>query len=438
MKRVLALIALLAWVGTVVVLIVLAVRHPLEALGALGATVVAAAAGWIALTRRGPARVVGALVAVLAVAGSLVILIGDGAFVILAVYVAAVALAAATTTLALRPSGRAPGWNHLPAPGRPVLIMNPWSGGGKVERFKLPDECQKRGIEPIVLQRGDDLRTLAIDAAESGAGALGMAGGDGSQAIVAQVAMERGLPYVCVPAGTRNHLALDLGVDRDDVVGALEAYGDEGLERRIDLATINGSVFVNNVSLGVYANIVQSDQYRNAKVGTALRMLPDLIGPDADPFDMRFPIPDSDEEASADLLLISNGPYRLDRLFGMGTRPRMDAGVLGIVSVKIGGPRQAAEFLALESTGSVSRFPGWQTWTAPEFIIEADHPVPAGVDGEALTLDPPLRFTTHPGALRVRLAPHHPGRSPSTEMPTSSLDAVAALGRAAFGRAHAQ
>jgi diacylglycerol kinase family enzyme len=437
MKRVLALVALLAWVGTLAVLVVLAVNHTVEALGALACTAVASAAGWLALTHRGFARGLGAVVALLAVAGALAILIGDGAFVTLAIYVVAVVLASGATTLALRRSGPAPTWKALPAPGRPVLIMNPWSGGGKVDKFNLPEECHRRGIEPVVLKRGDDLRQLALDAADAGAGVLGMAGGDGSQAIVAQVAMERALPYVCVPAGTRNHLALDLGVDRDDVVGALDAYGDEGLERRIDLATINGSVFVNNVSLGVYASIVQSDHYRDDKLGTTLRMLPELLGPEAEPFDLRFAVPGGDDNASADLLMVSNGPYRLDRLFGMGTRPRMDSGALGIVSVRIAGPGQAAQFLAMESTGTVSRFSGWRTWTAEEFVVNADQPVPAGVDGEALSLDPPLRFVTHPDALRVRISPHHPGVSPSAEMPTSAVDAVGALGRAAFGRAPA-
>ena len=220
---------------------------------------------------------------------------------------------------------------------------------------------------------------------------------------------------MCVPAGTRNHLALDLGVDRDDVVGALDAYGDEGLERRIDLATINGSVFVNNVSLGVYASIVQSDHYRDDKLGTTLRMLPELLGPEAEPFDLRFAAPGGDDNATADLLMVSNGPYRLDRLFGMGTRPRMDSGVLGIVSVRIAGPGQAAQFLAMESTGTVSRFSGWRTWTAEEFVINADQSVPAGVDGEALSLDPPLRFA-------------HPPRRPAR------ADLTAPSGRLALGR----
>lgn len=109
----------------------------------------------------------------------------------------------------------------------PVLIMNPRSGGGKAERFHLAEECRTRGIEPIVAAR-------------------------------------HRIPHVVVPAGTRNHFALDLGLDRDDVVGALEAFG-EGVERRVDLAEVNGRVFVNNASLGLYAKIVQTPEYRDAK-----------------------------------------------------------------------------------------------------------------------------------------------------------------------------
>ena len=165
--------------------------------------------------------------------------------------------------------------------------MNPWSGGGKVKQFNLVEEAKRRGIEPILLERGLDLRQLALAAVERGADTIGMAGGDGSQAIVAQVAWEHDLPYVCVPAGTRNHLALDLGLDRDDVTGALDGY-TQGIERTIDLATVNGKVFVNNVSIGIYAEIVQSDRYRDAKMKTAAEMLPEMIGPDSDPFDFEF------------------------------------------------------------------------------------------------------------------------------------------------------
>jgi hypothetical protein len=131
-------------------------------------------------------------------------------------------------------------------------VLHPKSGGGKAERFDVAGEARSRGIEPVELQRDDDLGVIVRDAIARGADAVGMAGGDGSQAVVAAIAAEHGLPYVCVPAGTRNHFALDLGVDRDDVVGALDAF-TKGGERVVDLAEVNERVFVNNVSLGVYA-----------------------------------------------------------------------------------------------------------------------------------------------------------------------------------------
>ena len=161
----------------------------------------------------------------------------------------------------------------VPAARHGVLIMNLKSGGGKAEKFHLVDECRARGIEPVVLQRGDDLLQLARDAIDRGADVVGMAGGDGSQALVASIAAERGVPMVVIPAGTRNHFALDIGLDRDDVVGALDAYG-EARERTIDLADVNGRIFVNNVSLGLYATIVQSPEYRDAKRETTLAALP--------------------------------------------------------------------------------------------------------------------------------------------------------------------
>src|SRR5256885_1524772 len=174
---------------------------------------------------------------------------------------------------------------ELPAAARPeraVLFYNPKSGGGKAERFHVADEARARGVEPIELARGDDLRVLVLRAIEGGADALAMAGGDGSQAIVAAAAAEYGLPYACIPAGTRNHFALDLGVDRDDVVGALEAFVD-GRERVVDLAEVNGRVFVNNVSLGLYAEAVQQDGYRDAKIRTILATIPNVLGPNGEP-----------------------------------------------------------------------------------------------------------------------------------------------------------
>jgi hypothetical protein len=169
-------------------------------------------------------------VAVLALAGPLALVAAYGRLLQLLLLVALVAVAAAATRHALGrdlkslKSGPTPGTSVGPAI-RPVLLMNPRSGGGKVERFHLAQETRRRGIEPVVLGPGDDLRRLAEQAVARGADVLGMAGGDGSQALVAGVAAAHDVAFVCVPAGTRNHLAMDLGLDSDDVVGALDAFG---------------------------------------------------------------------------------------------------------------------------------------------------------------------------------------------------------------------
>ncbi|HET9310663.1 MAG TPA: diacylglycerol kinase family protein, partial [Actinomycetota bacterium] len=290
-RRLAALIAMAALVASVVVMATLALSSIVDiVIASLGLSVVIGGA-WYSLSHRGAVRL---LASAVVVAGLAIVV---GVFVVgevrlwpwLAV-AAAAAISVGSAGFALRePHHDAPLADEPPAPRarRPVLLMNPKSGGGKAVKFQLERECRDRGIEPIVLRPGDDLRQLAEDAVARGADVIGMAGGDGSQALVGSVASAHGIPHVVIPAGTRNHFALDLGIDRDDVVAALDAYTD-GVDRTIDLAEVNGRVFVNNATLGLYARIVQSPEYRDAKVQTSLEMLPDLIGPDAEPLDLRF------------------------------------------------------------------------------------------------------------------------------------------------------
>ncbi len=211
---------------------------------------------------------------------------------------------------------------------------------------------------------------------------------------------------------TRNHLALDLGVDRDDVVGSLDAFLD-GFERTIDLASVNGSVFVNNVSLGVYARIVQSDDYRDSKMQTATGMLPELLGPRADAFDFEIDHPDGMVVHRPCLVLVSNNVYELTRLGGFGSRAHLDEGVLGVVTLVVTDSTDVARLVALETAGRINRFRGWQAWTADTVNVRSARPVETGVDGEAETFSAPLRFEIRPPALKVRVARHAPGISPA-------------------------
>jgi len=415
-RRIWSAAALALGVAAIALAVAAAIAHFPDGLTVLACLVLAVCSGWYGIRRRGAARMVGVGIAVLLLAGAIVLVILENRLLedVLVVVCVAVALAAARE--AFKVHAVLP---RADRPAKPVLFYNPLSGGGKAERFHLADEARKRGIEPVELRRGDDLETLVRGAVEQGANALAMAGGDGSQAVVAMVAAELGLPYACIPAGTRNHFALDLGVDRDDVVGALDAFVNGG-ERCVDLAEVNGRVFVNNVSLGLYAEAVQKPGYREAKLHTLLETVPDALGPDAPPPDLRWRSPGGDESAVA--VLVSNNSYRLGHALGSGTRPRLDQAVLGVTVLA---PTTA-------SGATVTRKLGMQQWITPTFEIEADSPVAAGIDGEALRLDPPLEFRIRPGALRVRIAPHHPGASPSALEPDKGWQMVGTLARFAL------
>jgi diacylglycerol kinase family enzyme len=284
-----------------------------------------------------------------------------------------------------------------------------------------------------VLQPGDDLLQLAQQAVARGADVIGMAGGDGSQAVVASVAMAHDIGFVCVPAGTRNHLAMDLGLDRDDVLGALDAFG-EAVERRIDLGQVGDRVFVNNAAIGLYAKIIQSPAYRDRKVGTALDLLPQMLGPDAAPFDLRFTGPDGTEHDSAHLILVSNGRYELGRAEGFGSRRRIDAGNLGIVAASLQSAQDLARLVRTQTSGRPRRPPDWLEWTDTRFEVRSGGPVEVGIDGEAALLEPPIRFRIVPGAVRIRIPKHAPGYSPAAAAPVPGRSTITALLQTAAGR----
>ena len=278
-------------------------------------------------------------------------------------------------------------WRRADPPERPVLFVNPASGGGRARRTGLVDRAGERGIAVRVFGPADDLAALAADEVARGADALGVAGGDGSLATVAAIAYAHGLPFVCIPAGTRNHFALDVGVDRRDVVGALDAFAD-GVDRRIDVAEVNGRVFLNNVSLGIYGDAVRQPTYRDAKARTLLETAAQTLGPSAAAPDLQLVDDRGRMLRHAAVVLVSNNPYSLEPPRAPGTRPALDSGRLGIIVLDTPRPRQS---------------PG-RSWTATRVEVTAPAPVHAGVDGEAVELVPPLRFAIRPRALRVRIA----------------------------------
>jgi diacylglycerol kinase family enzyme len=405
----LAVLSLVAVVLLAVAAIAFLVRNAMYvAFGVVGFAL-GIAGGWWAISQRAPRRGYGMAGVVLGGALMIAALLGAGsedwesivrALICLALLATAVLAARAAMAASLRTTAAAR-VRRVPRPASPVLLCNPWSGGGKVEKFGLVELATSLGVQTVMLDRGLDLGELARDAIARGADCLGMAGGDGSQALVASIAVEHDLPFVCVSAGTRNHFALDLGLNRGDPRHSVYAFRD-AIERRVDYATVNGRFFVNNVSLGVYATIVQQEGYREAKAATTRQLLPELLGEATEPFDLSFVTPDGTEVDGSFLVMVSNDPYVLAASPSTSQRLRLDTGHLGVFAVTAATGAQAAEVVTLALAGQSGRSGHAFEFSCESFEISSRSGTAyAGVDGEALTLDTPMTFRSHREGLRM-------------------------------------
>lgn len=383
------------------------------AAGAVSVAVSLVAVWWM-LTRRGWFRIASGVLAVAAPAAAVTLFVTAHLLWLLFLLLALWGLAVWTGKFALSSTQ-----SHVvqlveyetPPPVRPFLIMNPRSGGGKVERFGLRARAEELGARVHLLDTNrpdgpEDVAALARDALAQGADLLGVAGGDGTQALVAAVAAEHDVPFLVISAGTRNHFAMDLGLDRDDPSTCLDALTD-GVEIRADLGFADNNPFVNNASFGAYAAIVQSPAYRDDKVRTTLELLPELLTREKGPrltahlTGMGGPAVAID---SPQAVLVSNNPYSMQDIAGLGRRERMDLGVLGVLAVKVEGAAQAAGLLR----GRHSE--GLTVAAAREVVVDADQDaIAVGVDGEALMLTTPVHCRVEAGVLRVRVPRTRPG-----------------------------
>jgi diacylglycerol kinase family enzyme len=417
-RRALAVLALLSLVTALGLLVWFTISDPAALAIAVLALIAAAGSAGYGLTRHGTKRRLGQAGSVLfvgvAIAGTTMVGVRPGRFLLQLLALAAVS--AAYVALARKAVRRTDKVRNVfvrqHRPERPVVIMNPKSGGGKVVQFGLFEEARRRGVEAILFE-GGDLSELAQAAVRGGADCLGMAGGDGSQALVAEVAARNGLPFVCIPAGTRNHLALDLGIDRADPRKAFEAF-TKGFVTRIDYGLVGGKVFLNNVALGAYAHIVHEESYRDAKFVTTTALLPDLLAVEGTQADLHFPGPDDQPHEPVDVLMVSNNPYNFRSVTGFGERPRLDTGSLGVAVLSVESGMSMAAIVALAATGNPHLHSGFKQWTTDRFRVTSSTRIRAGVDGEAREFDTPLDFEIRPRGLSVLLPPGAgTGKSPT-------------------------
>ncbi|MEU5597547.1 diacylglycerol kinase family protein [Streptomyces sp. NPDC020298] len=413
-----ARLALLALLGSVLVLLVTAgLRSLLWVLIAAGGVAVTAAGLWWALAHAGAVRAAGILLVVLVPLVGLALFAAYGmlwpACLSLGLWVLALATARIATTPADRAAGHGAEPGPVTAPRHPWVVMNPRSGGGKVGRFHLAEQARAAGARVVLLdpEHHQDVADLARRAVAEGADLLAVAGGDGTQALVAEVAAAHDVPFMVIPAGTRNHFALDLGLDRDDPAAALDAFTD-AVELRVDLGFAADRVFVNNASFGTYAVVVGDPAYRDAKLRMTLQALPALLtGPAAPRLRMRA---GQSRAEGLQAVLVSNNPYRpVADSAHPGLRERLDSGRLGVLGVRVDNSAQAAR-LPARLLGRGRRSPAVTRLTAREVVVESDgDTVAVGIDGESVVLPAPVVCRVTPGALRVRVPRHRPGTPPN-------------------------
>jgi len=379
------------------------------AIGAVGACLILANGYWF-LARRGLIRWLAFGVVVLVPIAVLVVFAYNRVLWVGVVSLVLVALAIAAGRLALTPVAADPGMpvREVPPPQRAFLIMNPRSGGGKVARFGLKEKAEALGAEVALLEGPGqvDVAALARKAVADGADLLGVAGGDGTQALVAGIAAEHDLPFLVISAGTRNHFAMDLGLDRDNPAACLDALTDDGVEQRIDLGIIGDRTFVNNASFGAYAEIVQSPAYRDDKRGTTLGMLPDILSGHRG---ARLTARAGDTTVTGpQAVLVSNNPYEGGDIAGLSRRARLDTGTLGMVAVTVDSAAAAVQLLRRGGGQGVT------VLSATEVVVDADTAeIPVGIDGETVQMATPVRCVIRPRALRVRVPTDRPGTRPS-------------------------
>ena len=403
-QRGIALGALVAATATVVIGLFGLIQHPLVIALSFVAVVAVFEGVIFVVTTSSRTRWGGAAVAIAGVVAWIWILIDGDVIIFVVAMIGAGLLTTVLTLWALRPVPYRPPAERTSVPTRPFILMNPRSGGGKVKRFDLDGKTRERGARVVFLENGRDPVGVLRQAMDDGADLLGAAGGDGTQALVAQVAAEHDIPFMCIPAGTRNHFALDLGLDSDDPTLALAALGEDAEEVRIDLGDVGGSPFVNNVSLGAYAEIVARPEYRDAKFNTVMAVLPEVTDPRARS-NLTVDAEGRPSIEDPQLVQVANNPYaKPEEPSPTGTRPRLDSGMLGIDIVAYKSATELRALVAAATRGAVEGAGAYQSWTCERIRVRSkDGTVRAGVDGESIEFPSPLDISIRPGALRIRL-----------------------------------
>ena len=295
---------------------------------------------------------------------------------------------------------------------RVALVGNSAAGGGGARDVagEVEHALREAGCD-VEVCTGDDLEAEARRAAE-GADAVAAVGGDGTVNAVASALAGTSIPLLVVPAGTLNHFARDLGVPLDPAEAALLVR--DGTPRRVDVAEVNGRVFVNNSSIGAYPlAVVLREHLQEQGAGGKWT----AMGRAALRTFRRFPtlrVRIAGDDGAVDLetpfVFVGNNPYGGENV-GPGQRERLDGGRLGVLTAEAPTRSAAVRTALAAALGRLDAASGVWRGEPAEVTIEAGAAsLLVSLDGEVVRLETPLAYRARPGAKTTR-APGIPAKN---------------------------
>lgn len=316
---------------------------------------------------------------------------------------------------------------------QPILIINPKSGDGRAIKASVDKKAAKMGIRVIITKRGDSIEELAKSEASRGADVLGVSGGDGTLGAVAKVALEYDLPLVVLPGGTRCHFARDAGFEPEKITDALASF--TGIENRVDVGDINGRIFLNNASFGLYADIVDNPDYREHKVATSRRVLQDILGGKKTAYSLIFKHKTGKKYKQAVQVLVGINPYESLKLFELGHRKSLNSGKLQIIAItKLDDNtiRQLMSTMTFKKFFSDATPDNFLQWETSSFSVDSNkNKLVVGVDGEREEYKTPVSISLHHKKLRLMVPAE--GMRARSKTPLDALT-VKSLWHAMLGR----
>lgn len=287
------------------------------------------------------------------------------------------------------------------------VIINAGAGNPHVSKHveKLTKLFLASGfrVDVRLATSGAELVTLMRAAASERPRVLVAAGGDGTISTAASVVAGTSTVLGVLPFGTLNHFAKDLGIplDLDEAVGIII----DGYSVAVDVGDVNGRVFINNSSLGMYPDIVRDRKRQQTRLGrgkwhslvwasiAAFRRYPFLT--------VRFDVDDRKRVAVTPLVFVGNNEYNMEG-FAIGARERIDRGRLSIYVIRKHGRASLVRLALAAVAGRLRQDRDFEAFTETELVIETRHRrILVAADGEVQRMETPLHYRTRPGSLRV-------------------------------------